>query len=170
MTALSKMTREQLNEEARRVGVAAPDAIPTVKELRETIAAFIENGVDPHGGAEGKNGGADEQTGAAHGMVGNASFDAAQGDSGDDGDEDDDSGGDDEHDSGDGDGAVEPDDGRFAAEGAGPSDRCAYFEQHPDHLGGEVFVRGGERARVAMTGGVRRALQRGALVRAERAG
>lgn len=92
MTALSKLTREQLNEEARRVGIAAPDAVPTVKELRETIAAFIENGLDPHGGAEGKNGGADEQTGAAHGMVGNASFDAAQGDSGDDGDEDDDSG------------------------------------------------------------------------------
>lgn len=47
--------------------------------------------------------------------------------------------------------------------GNGPSNRVALWERHADHPGGELFLRGGDRAEAAYTWKVRRAEKRGKL-------
>ena len=139
----SKMNREQLLEAAGRLGIEEPETIPTVKELRELVIAYAANGAVEYGAddddaadidADAQNGPQSDESDNSDVSGADDGNDAPGADSGDDGTAD-------ASDEDIADAIVVPD-GCLVVIGIEPADRCAFFEQHPDHPNGEVFVQG----------------------------
>jgi len=134
MTAISKMTREELEAEAARLGIEEPEKVPTAKELRELVVAYAQNASQS---ADSDNSDVDE---------GEGDEDAPEAKS--EAQDDDDTGDDDADDEPEDEAEPEPviPEGCVLVRGIGPADRCAYFEKSVLHPNGEVFIAGGQTA------------------------
>jgi hypothetical protein len=136
-TSISKMTREELEAEAARLGIEGVDQIPTIKELRSLIAAYAEQtgdssedderGPDASGSPQGDEPGNSDAGGVGGGEGTPHSPEASPGFTARGTDE-----------------LPNVPAGCVIVHGLGPTDRCAFFEQERRHPDGEVFVRGGE--------------------------
>jgi hypothetical protein len=133
------MTREELEARAAELGIEGAGAIPTIKELRSLISAYVaeiapadEDEAGDGAAPEAQNGLQSEDSGnpdrgGGGGEVSSRAPAAVQGLV-----------------------AGTPDElaaipeGCIVVYGLGPADRCAFFEQHDNHPGGEVFIQGGQ--------------------------
>jgi hypothetical protein len=133
-TSISKMTREELEAEATRLGIEGAEQIPTIKELRSLVAAYAEQagdtsadderGPDVSGspqGDESNRSNVGRGEGETQAPATSPGFTARGTDE-----------------------LPDVPEGCVIVSGLGPTDRCAFFEQERRHPHGEVFVQGGE--------------------------